>query len=465
MDNDAFDDRYELRRFTPGLTEDGTDVDARTTRYTASIAMGFHEPLEKPAVLLRHVTEWIEQGEENLGVYRRHPQPGSVDENEPVGTFVWFPKPLSWGDGTELDTFAVSGVTVRATERRRGVLRRMMTESLDRAVEQGYAIAALTASEGSIYRRFGFGSAIRERVIEVTRQGATPFLTPTSGEVVVVEPETLREGLAKDVYARFHARTPGSMTRNVGAWTSLLGRTDEDEPDRAVRAAVHHPADGGPVDGYVTYRIVDGETNSARLDVIDLVYATDEAYLSLWEYLLSVDLNRSVRYNRARIDDPIVLAVPENRKVEIRHEEDHVWLRVLDPVRVLESRPFAADGALTFTVADALGFASGTYRLTVLEGRGRVERVGAGPVDGGAGAGVDGDLSPDVAGPSLDVADLSLDVADLSLDVADLGAVLLGAVDPVSLVAAGLVHGDPAAVRLLRAMLAPERAPHGISYF
>ncbi|MFZ7086848.1 GNAT family N-acetyltransferase [Curtobacterium sp. RRHDQ10] len=460
--NDAPDDRYELRWSQPALTADGTAVDAQTTAFTAAIGMGFHEPRDKPADLLRQVRHQIAMGQDLLAVHRRDPVPGSVDETQPVGTFVSFRKELSWGqDGAVIDTFAIAGVTVRPTERRRGVLRRMMTASLDRAVDQGYAIAALTASEGSIYRRFGFGCAIRERVIEVRRRGATPFLVPTSGEVVVVEPSTLQDGLAADVYARFHTRTPGSMARNPGAWDSLLGRTSDDEQDPAVRAAVHHPADGGTVDGYVAYRVVEGETDRARLDVIDLVYATDEAYLGLWDYLLAVDLNERVRYTRARLDDPIVHAVPENRAVSIVHEEDHVWLRVLDPVRVLESRPYATDGVLTIGIADALEHASGTYRLTVREGRGRVERIGGGPASGPAGAGPASAAGAELGGAGAPEAG----TPDLLLDVADLGAVLIGAIDPVGLAAAGLVDGSPAAVRLLRAMLAPERAPHGISYF
>lgn len=450
MDNDAFDDRYELRRFTPGLTEDGTAVDAANVAFMDAMSMGFHEAREKPEALLRSMRAGMAEDRWHVGVYRTQPAPGSVDETQPAGTFVWFRKALSWGDGTAIDTMAIAGVTVRATERRRGVLRRMMTTSLTDAAHDGYALAALTASESSIYRRFGFGPAIRERVVRVQRAGSLPFLVETVGEVSVVEPTSLEDGLAREVFDRFHARTPGSMVRNETSWMRLLGRDADGEPDRNVRAAVVRAPGSDAVDGYVTYRMVEESPMTGRLDVIDLVYATDEAYLALWEYLLSVDLNKSVRYDAARIDDPLVHVLQSTRSLDIDHEEDHVWLRVLDPVRVLESRPFAADGALTFAVTDALGFAAGAYRLTVLEGRGRVERIGDGPSDGGVGTG------PGVADGTG---------TDLSFDVAELGAVLLGAVDPVSLAAAGLVHGDPAAARLLRTMLAPARTPHGISYF
>jgi predicted acetyltransferase len=138
----------------------------------------------------------------------------------------------------------------------------------------------------------------------------------------------------------------------------------------------------------------------------------------------------------ARIDDPIVHAIADNRAFDVVHEEDHVWLRVLDPVAVLESRPWAHDGSLTIRLTDDLGFAAGTFLLSVEGGRGTVTRLG------------------------------DDDGAELTMDVATLGQLLLGAVDPVILAGIGLViEGHPAAPGLLRRMLQPARPPHGIAYF
>ena len=50
-------------------------------------------------------------------------------------------------------------VTVHPTHRRRGLLRRMMHEQLDDVARRGEPLAALTASEASIYERFGYGTA------------------------------------------------------------------------------------------------------------------------------------------------------------------------------------------------------------------------------------------------------------------------------------------------------------------
>ena len=438
--NEAFDDRYELREFVPGTNDEGAP-DATTSAWMQAVGMGFHEAYPTDEVAKLMAEHFIADQETFLGVYRRHPFPGSVDETWPAGTFTWFRKELSWGDGSGIDTQAISAVTVRPTERRRGILRRMMTHALERGVAEGYAVASLTASEGTIYRRFGFGCAIRERAVHVRRDRALPFLAATTGVVTVVTPEWLDAGPARDVFDRFHARTPGSMVRNSGTWPVVLGlRGGEGEKVKDVRAAVHRPTeDSDEIDGYVTWRVKEQPGGDSRVEVVDLVYTTDAAYLSLWEFLLSVDLNDVVKYNRSRLDDPIVAALGDNRAYDVDHEEDHVWLRVLDVPAVLESRPYAADGSLTLAVTDALGFATGTYRLDVQEGRGRVTRTAD---------------DADVAG------------SDLQLDVADLGALLIGSVSPLTLAAAGLVRSaDDRSPALLRAMLTPPRTPHGITYF
>ena len=47
-------------------------------------------------------------------------------------------------------------VTVAGTHRRRGLLRRMLSESLDAARHRGDAVAILFAAEWAIYGRFGY---------------------------------------------------------------------------------------------------------------------------------------------------------------------------------------------------------------------------------------------------------------------------------------------------------------------
>lgn len=65
-------------------------------------------------------------------------------------------------------TVKIAGVTstgVIATHRRRGYLRRMMQAMFDAALDRGEPLAMLSASEGSIYGRFGFSCGDLPRAV------------------------------------------------------------------------------------------------------------------------------------------------------------------------------------------------------------------------------------------------------------------------------------------------------------
>ena len=64
---------------------------------------------------------------------------------------------------------AVTLVGVQPSHRRRGILTQMMRRQLDHAHERGEPVAALWATEGSIYPRFGYGLATTSVSIEADR--------------------------------------------------------------------------------------------------------------------------------------------------------------------------------------------------------------------------------------------------------------------------------------------------------
>ena len=88
------------------------------------------------------------------GVWQEKPALGSGAI--PVATYSSFDKTLNTGRGLQ-PARLITDVTVSPTHRRRGLLRAMMTEDLQDAADLGVPLAILTASEGSIYGRFGFG--------------------------------------------------------------------------------------------------------------------------------------------------------------------------------------------------------------------------------------------------------------------------------------------------------------------
>src|SRR5213080_4451870 len=96
--------------------------------------------------------------------------------------------------GGDVATAGVSVVGVYPTHRRRGVLRSLMRAQLDDAHERGEPLAALWASEETIYGRFGYGVAAFCGEIDIPREFsgfAQPF--ERSGRIRFVEAEEALE--------------------------------------------------------------------------------------------------------------------------------------------------------------------------------------------------------------------------------------------------------------------------------
>ena len=69
--------------------------------------------------------------------------------------------------GGTIPTVGITGVGVVPTHRRRGVNTAMMRRQLDDIRDEGYAVAALFASEGGMYGRFGYGLATFEGFVDI----------------------------------------------------------------------------------------------------------------------------------------------------------------------------------------------------------------------------------------------------------------------------------------------------------
>ena len=103
------------------------------------------------------------------------------------------------------------------------------------------------------------------------------------------------------------------------------------------------------------------------------------AHRELWRYLFGVDLVQKIQAFLLAADDPLFLLVTEPRRLRPR-PGDGLWLRIVDVQRALSERTYAADGAVTFELADAfLPANDGVWRLEVSEGEARVSRSDAEP--------------------------------------------------------------------------------------
>jgi predicted acetyltransferase len=435
--SDGVDGGYEIRRFRAALHDSAGFPE--TQEWIQAVNYGFYERSLDDALVAKTAASYRVDDRELTGVYATGDAPaGALGPQRPVATFGTFCKTLNAGYGQLVPAHLVTAVTVRTDHRRRGLLRRLMADDLARARADGVPVAALIASEASIYRRFGFGVATHERRVTISTGPRFRLAVRPRGRVVPGDPAAMLE-LAPKIFARAHRVVPGSLDRHdryrlraAGEWDHATGGHD-----RAVRVAVHLAEDGTP-DGYAVYAFRGWSHEPPTMELRDLVAASPEAYLGLWEYLGSLDLVERVTWDEAPADDPLVWALEDPRVVRTEAARDMLWLRILDVRAALEARRYAHDGVLLLRVEDPLGFTAGRYRLTVRDGAGTVEPLAEEPAE-------------------------SSSAGRLTLDIADLSSVYVGGVAPVSLAAAGRIRVDestPEAAVALGRMLAVERGAH-----
>ncbi|GAB3250341.1 GNAT family N-acetyltransferase [Arthrobacter pigmenti] len=428
--------QYRIESFPAAM--DGDSADLRTANWFDAVFFGFHDGRPEQGDLPKIIESYSRDQRVLTGAYVSQTPEAAWDPAMPVATYGTMVNTLNIGAGRLLPTHLVTAVTVRPTHRRKGLLRRMITEDLDAARRQGLAMAALTASEATIYGRFGFGAATFTNEVEVETKERFAVRNAGAGTVEVADPAVLLD-IAPQIFTDFHQNTTGSIGRQDAYRHRVAGQWNEEklEPDKSVRAALHYD-DDGRIDGYVSYKFAGWDMTPPTIKVRDLVTASNEAYLALWSYLGSIDLVERVKFPSAAVDDPLPWALSDRRGYSITGQEDVLWLRILDPVKALQERAYSADGEIIISVQDPLGWTDGTYRMRVSRNEASVRHIeGHGNT-----------------------------AADITVSVNALSSLYLGGVRATALAAAGdLQCADPAVLELVDNMFAAPSAPWCITHF
>jgi predicted acetyltransferase len=310
-----------------------------------------------------------------------------------VGGAGSFPFELSVPGGA-LPCAGVTVVGVYPTHRRRGVLRQMMDAQLRDVHERGEPLAALWASEETIYGRFGFGLASWGGEVKLAREWSA-FAQPLErrGRVRFVEPEEAAQVLPP-VWEALARERPGVFRRSPEWWELRTLRRPEEQAANPKRFAALEL--DGEVRAYAIYRQHPGwaeGSSSARLEVIEAVGATAQATAEIWRFLLDIDWYATLEAQLLPLDHPLFTLLATPRRLRYRMG-DSLWVRLVDVGAALAGRAYGGDGSLVFEVQDAVCPWNG--------GRWRVS--------------ADGEASP------------TSDPAELALDVSALGSAYLGAV-------------------------------------
>ena len=309
--------------------------------------------------------------------------------------------------GGALPTAGVSVVGVYPTHRRRGVLRSLMRAQLDDAHERGEPLAALWASEESIYGRFGYGVASFCGEIKLAHEytGYADVREP-AGLMRFLEPDDAQEALPT-VFDRIRLQWPGMFSRNALWWENREIKDPEERREGAgPKRWIAYERDG-EIEGYAVYRHKPGwdeGSTVAELRVIEALGATPEALRDIWGYLLAVDWKANITASLLPPDHPLFLLLATPRRMRYRMG-DGIWVRLVDVGAALSRREYSAEGAIVFDVTDDFcSWNTGRWKL-----------------DGGAAARTD-------------------EEAELALPVQSLASAYLGGVSFASLARAGRVE-------------------------
>lgn len=313
--------------------------------------------------------------------------------------------------GGVLPVAGLTWVGVHPEQRRRGILRSMITAHFEHCRTWGEPVSLLTASEPGIYGRFGYGLAANQVNLTI-RRGAG--LQPVAGtEAITIRVEQCTPERHGDLVSRLHGsvRRPGWVTRETPELAAMwMHESPLFHPGFESGRILIAERAGEPV-GYALFRRSSSwgaAGPEGRVKASEVVGIDPAATQALWTRLLDFDLTTEVVTGPLALDDPLLSLLVDIRAA-LPRVHDNVWARLIDLPAALTGRRYAADLDVVLAVTDELLPANaGRWRLTATAfGEAQVTGTTAEP--------------------------------DLALDVRELGAAYLGGIPLSQLAAAGLV--------------------------
>jgi predicted acetyltransferase len=230
----------------------------------------------------------------------------------------------------------------------------MMRAQLDDVHARGEPLAALWASEASIYRRFGYGLAALCGDMRIPRTHAE-FVRPVErkGAVRIVSLDEAL-GLCPAVYDEVCARTPGMFARTREWWKSRVLDDPESRRFGGGELSVAVLEQDGRPQAYALYRLnfsYEDGVPTGKVVVLEAMGAEPEAEIAVWRYLLDIDWMESVEAELLPLDHPLLLLAAEPGRLRFR-VGDGIFLRLVDVGAALAGRSLATDDDLVFGVSD-----------------------------------------------------------------------------------------------------------------
>jgi predicted acetyltransferase len=278
----------------------------------------------------------------------------AFDDGAIVGGAGAFSFRMTAPGGASVPTAGVTIVAVLPTHRRRGILRSMMRAQLDDVHARGEPLAALFASEETIYGRYGYGLASLNVKFDVDKaHSAFRPGVETAGRVRLVDAATAAAQLPA-IYDAVRRATPGMLERPASWWEHrLLADPEEFRFGGSPKHFAVLEFDGEPR-AYAIYRlhVSFGDLGpETTLRTIEVIAPDPLATASIWRYLLDVDWTMIVSARLQPVDHPLLLllARPNFARPVL---SDGLWVRLVDLEAALSARTYADDRPVVFEVLD-----------------------------------------------------------------------------------------------------------------
>jgi predicted acetyltransferase len=320
---------------------------------------------------------------------------------------------------------------------------RLLAGLLNELHGDGVPLVTLTPSNFPFYRGAGFEVAGSWTWYEARAEHLPKRTAPYRARPVSLEDPAELAG----VYRRVAPSRHGALERDERFWDQVARRGK----DKTMAAFVLDGPDGpaGWAVATLAFR-PEPAPFQTRIEIADwgCLPGADAALFALFAGYAS--MNGMVAWSGPDPDPAAIYALEDN--FARLTDRWHWMLRLVDLPAALQARPWPAGvgGQVSFRVEDpACPWNTGTWRLELVNGQGRVEpAAGSAPGSGApsAGAGVPGSglAEPDPAVPAADIRGLA--------------SLFTGFATPDDLLRAGLLRGfDPDAVELLRAAFASPR--------
>ncbi len=220
----------------------------------------------------------------------------------------------------------------------RGIMKRLMRQSLEHMKDKGQSLALLFPYSIPLYRKMGW-EIISNKITYSVKDTQIPSKAKAPGYVRRVDWES--EDF-RNLHAQFAAATHGCLFRNSLAWEEYW-RWDEDDTTVAIYYNAHEKPSG-----YMVYLIQEDV-----MHIKEMIYLTHEAREGLWEYIRAHDSMIDEVRGSSYFSDPIAFELEDG---DIRESiRPYIMGRIVD-VEQFFSRYLCAPSAdnicITFDVSD-----------------------------------------------------------------------------------------------------------------